>query len=203
MRQFSYDDLGRNTAELWYNNVTDADADQNRLGTISFTYDGAGQMLSASDWEATYNYVYDNLGRTVQITQTISGLQPVISFSQQYDAAGHRTRLVSSINGTPDFKNWYFYDPLGRLSSLKQAQQTGGSPVARKLIDFSYDAAGQLATLTRYADTSRTQLVAQTDYGYDQTGRLTDMTHLRGETTFVDYDWSFDAASHMTQYVTP
>ena len=43
--------------------------------------------------------------------------------------------------------------------------------------------------------------MAQTDYGYDHTGRLTDMTHFRGETIFVDHSWSFDAANRMTQYV--
>jgi hypothetical protein len=41
--------------------------------------------------------------------------------------------------------------------------------------------------------------VAETDYGYDGIGRLTYLTHAHDTTTFADYDWSFDAASRVTQ----
>ncbi|GAB6167539.1 hypothetical protein JCM19992_35390 [Thermostilla marina] len=201
VRQFQYDNLGRNTAEIWYNNVQDADADQNRQRTIAFTYDAAGQMLSAGDPDAEYSFVYDALGRAITITHSLAGLTPTITFTQEYDAAGRRTRLAARINGTDDFVNAYTYDPLGRLIRLTQGEQPGGRDVAEKRVDFSYDAAGQLDTLTRYADLAGTQLVAQSDYGYDQTGRLVDLVHYRGQTTFVDYGWSFDAAGRMTQYV--
>ena len=201
VRQFQFDNLGRNTAEIWYNNVTDADADQNRQRTFNFSYDAAGQMLSASDPDADYDFSYDDLGRPTQITQSLSGLVPMVTLTQQYDAAGRRTQLAGRVNSTDDFVNDYLYDNLGRVTRLTQGEQPGGKDVAEKRVEFSYDAAGQLDTLTRYADTAGTQLVAETDYGYDLTGRLTDLTHFRGQTTFVDYDWSFDAAGRMTQYV--
>ncbi|GAB6188118.1 RHS repeat-associated core domain-containing protein [Thermopirellula anaerolimosa] len=201
VRQFQYDNLGRNTAEIWYNNVADADADQNRVGTISFTYDGAGQMVSVSDWAAQYSYTYDNLGRITQIAHTITGLTPTVTFSQVYDAAGRRTRLAATLNGTRDFKNRYFYDNLGRVTYITQTSQSGGNPVATKWVSFSYDAAGQVTELTRYADLAGTQLVAQSDYTYDQAGRLRNVSHSQGQTTFVAYTWNFDAANRMTQYI--
>jgi RHS repeat-associated protein len=201
VRQFQYDNLGRNTAEIWYNSLQDADADTNRQRTLSFTYDAAGQMLSASDPDAEYAFVYDNLGRVIQITHSLAALTPSITFTQEYDAAGRRTRLAARINGTDDFVNNYTYDALGRLIRLTQGEQPGGRDVAEKRVDFSYDAAGRLAGLTRYADLAGTQHVAQSDYGYDQTGRLVDLVHYRGQTTFVDYGWSFDAAGRMTRYV--
>jgi len=58
VRDFQYDVLIRNTAEIWYNNETDVDADQNRQNTLAFTYDLAGQMLTAGDAAADYTYAY-------------------------------------------------------------------------------------------------------------------------------------------------
>ncbi|GAB6184542.1 RHS repeat-associated core domain-containing protein [Thermopirellula anaerolimosa] len=201
VRQFQFDNLGRNTAEIWYNNTADADADQNRVRTISFTYDAAGQQTAVDDIEADYQHTYDNLGRMTQTVQTVVGLTPTLTFGRVYDSAGRQTRLIVDLNGTKDFKNRYFYDSLGRVTFITQAAQSGGNPVATKMVNFTYDAAGQLDTLTRYADLAAAQLVAQSDYGHDLAGRLTDLVHHRGQTTFVDYGWSFDAAGRMTQYV--
>jgi RHS repeat-associated protein len=61
--------------------------------------------------------------------------------------------------------------------------------------------AGQLTALARYADLAGTQLVAQSDYTYDQAGRLRNLAHFRGQTTFVEHTWNFDAANRMTQYI--
>ena len=72
--------------------------------------------------------------------------------------------------------------------------------MAEKRVDFTYDDAGQWDAITRYADLAATDLVATGTYGYDATGRLTDLTYTK-TTTLVDYDWVFDAASRMTQYV--
>jgi len=51
VRQFQYDHLGRNTAEIWYNSTEDADLDQNRQRTISFSFDLAGQLTGVDDAE--------------------------------------------------------------------------------------------------------------------------------------------------------
>ena len=40
----------------------------------------------------------------------------------------------------------------GRVTSIQQHGVTGGDAVAEKRIDFTYDAAGDYATITRYAD---------------------------------------------------
>ena len=45
-------------------------------------------------------------------------------------------------------------------------------PVAEKRVDFTYDFADQPQTLTRYADLAGNQLVAATDYLFDQAGVL-------------------------------
>jgi len=93
------------------------------------------------------------------------------------------------------------HDPLGRVVRITQGAQPGGRAVAPKRVDLAYDAAGQLTSLVRYADLAGTQLVAESDFGYDQAGRLISLSHFRGQSSFVDYGWSFDAAGRMTQYV--
>ena len=201
VRQFQYDNLGRNTAEIWYNNVQDADADQNRQRTITFTYDLVGQLTSVDDVEADYTYTYDALGRVITLTHSIVGLTPMVTFNQTYDAVGRRTELKTQVNGTAEFVNQWTYDNLGRVIRITQGPQPGGRAVAEKRVDLTYDAAGQLVSLTRYADLAGTQLVAQSDYTYDQAGRLRGLSHFRGQTTFVEYTWNFDAANRMTQYI--
>jgi len=201
VRQFQYDNLGCNTAEIWYNNVQDAEADQNRQRTITFSYNLVGQLTNVDDIEADYTYSYDALGRVTTIAHSFVGLTPMVTFTQVYDAAGRRTELKTQINGTAEFVNQWTYDALGRVVRITQGPQPGGRAVAEKRVDFSYDAAGQLTALARYADLAGTQLVAESSYSYDQAGRLRNLRHFQGQTTFVEYTWNFDAANRMTQYI--
>ena len=75
-----------------------------------------------------------------------------------------------------------------------------GTGVAAKRIDFTYDAASQFDTLTRYADLASTELVAVSDYTFDDAGRITDLSHVQGLTTLADYDWTYDLAGRATQF---
>jgi len=200
VREFHFDNLSRNTAEIWYNTETDADADQNRQNTLSFTYDLAGQRLTASDAAASYGYAYDDLGRVTSIDQQIAGLTPVVTFAQQFDALGRRTQLAATIGGTADFLTNYAYDNVGRIAAITQQGQTGGKAVAEKAVDFAFDLAGQPRGIERFADIGRTQPVARTDYLFDLAGRVTDLTHTNGATTFADYDLAWDAAGRITDF---
>jgi RHS repeat-associated protein len=211
VREFQYDTLGRNAAEIWYDTAADAEMDANRQNTLNFTYDALGRMLSAGDQFASYAYTYDRLGRMTSSDAAIAGLAPTVTLTNAYDAAGRRTQVAAAIGGNADFVTDYAYDQLGRTTSIRQyASTTSVLPVADRRVDLTYDAASQAATLTRFADLSGNQLVAATDYLFDQAGRLTSMTHGRqlplppgeggGEGVFADYDWTFDEANRMTRF---
>jgi RHS repeat-associated protein len=211
VREFQYDTLGRNTAEIWYDTAADAEMDANRQDTLNFTYDALGRMLSAGDQFASYAYAYDRLGRMTSSDAAIAGLVPTVTLTNAYDAAGRRTQVAAAISGNANFVTDYMYDQLGRTTSIWQyASPTSVLPVADKRVDFTYDLASQPVALTRYADLSGNQLVAATDYLFDQAGRLTGMTHGRqlplppgeggGEGVFADYDWTFDEAGRMTRF---
>ena len=197
VREYEYDNLGQNTVEIWYDSVTDADADQNRQNTLSFSYDTFGQLITAGDTSATYDFDYDALGRVTEITQNIAGLTSEVIFTQEYDAAGQRTRLAATVGGTADFVTDYVYDALGQIDSIKQYGTTGGNAVAEKYVDFAFDATGRADSLNRYADLAGTDLVAETDYLFDHAGRLTDLTHSKGATTLADYDFGYDLAGQL------
>ncbi len=63
------------------------------LRTLSYEYDVASQLTSASDPAASYSYSYDNLGRVTQLSQTLAGLTPTIVLAQNYDVRSLRTQL--------------------------------------------------------------------------------------------------------------
>src|SRR5690606_3855037 len=133
----------------------------------------------------------------------LGGLTGDVIMSQEYDALGRRTALAATITGTADFRNEYQYDYLGRMTRLTQAAQSGGSAVAEKRIDLSYDAddKGQWASITRYADSAGTETVATTGYTYDHADRLTGLTHSDGgSTTIAGYGWAYDTANRITQF---
>ena len=109
----------------------------------------------------------------------------MVSFAQQFDAAGRRTRLAATVGSTTDFLTDYVYDRLGRIDTIKQQGQ-GGAAVATKYVDFAFDAAGQPEGLERYADSGGTQLVAETAWSFDGAGRLTGLTHAKGAATLAD-----------------
>jgi RHS repeat-associated protein len=99
------------------------------------------------------------------------------------------------------------YDGLGRLTSVVQAGVPGGHAVAEKRVDFAYNAASQFAQLTRYADVSGSQLVANSFYGYDGMGRLLSLFHATdsappgegwGSGILAGYLYGYDAGSRIT-----
>ena len=92
---------------------------------------------------------------------------------------------------------------MNRLTRLEQVAQAGGAAVAPKRVDFGYNADDQFVSIARRKSTAGlpSDLVLQSSFGYDGIGRLTDMTYANASTTLVDFDWSFDAASRLTQFV--
>ncbi len=60
---FDYDQLNRRIDEKWMSGMT-------VLRTISYGYDAASQLLTASDPDSAYTYGYDQLGRPVTVDNT-------------------------------------------------------------------------------------------------------------------------------------
>src|SRR2546425_850861 len=63
-RQFTYDPVNRETAEKWLDSLN------NVIRTISFGYDLAGKLTSASDPDSTYAFGYDNGNRLTTVNNS-------------------------------------------------------------------------------------------------------------------------------------
>ncbi|WP_233198707.1 MULTISPECIES: RHS repeat-associated core domain-containing protein [Pirellulaceae] len=193
---YEYDDLQRRTAEKWIDGV-------NVERTLSYTFDAASQLTSASDPAATYTFTYDNLGRNTSTTHDLAALGFDVVIDEAYDALGRRTSLAAEIDGTDDLINTYSYDYLNRMTQVTQASQSGGNAVTEKRVDFAYDAEdkGQFTSITRYADLTGTELVATSTYGYDAADRLTSLTHADGgSSTLAGYTWAYDEGNRLTAF---
>ena len=90
--QFEYDTLNHLTAEKWNSGTT-------LVRTLSFTYDAADQLLSATDPAATLAYTYDNLGRVIEEDQDLAGQTPLIELQSKYSATSRRTELLERKRG--------------------------------------------------------------------------------------------------------
>ena len=191
--EYTYDYLGRQTAELWKDG-------QSTVRTISYAYDAANQLTSVSDPAAEYGFEFDDLGRAVEVTAEITGLTPIVTLAQSFDAAGRRTQAAFAIGASNDLVNSYTFDNLGRMTRVEQSGPQSGNAVAPKRVDFAYDAAGQWNTITRYANVAGTQLVASSTYTYDDVSRLTELSHAKSVNTLASYTWTYDSSGRLTQF---
>ena len=195
----------QNVATLHYrtNDLTNADLQR----TISYTFSDDGDLEQVSDPDATYDYIYDEMGRNLSAVQNITGLNPEIKFENAYNAVSSRTELQAWFDSTKDFKNAYSYDSMQRLSSLTQQTVSSGNVVAPKRIEFAYNEINQFTSINRYAATSATEFVAASYFEYDDMNRLTKLVHSESTTAptsgwgtdpLAGYQFSYDAASRFT-----
>jgi len=197
--EYVYDKGNRQTHEKWYDGMT-------LVRTISYTYDVAGRLDSATDPAATYGYDYDALGRSTYESQSFANFSALLEYERAFDGAHQLTSLQAIIAGTADFKNLYTYDDLNRLDRVTQQGIGGGNAVAAKRADFAYNNAGQFTKISRYADLAGTEHVASSHYSYDDIGRLLKLVHSTSTTppgsgwgtgALAGYQFTYDAASRI------
>jgi RHS repeat-associated protein len=201
--EYAYDGLGRQTSEVWKTGGS-------TVRTIGYTYDAASQLTEVSDPSADYDYTYDNLGRVTSEMQDLAVLTANLTYASTFDKNNNRLTLTSTIGSTADFKNDYTYDYLNRPTALSQQGQSGGNTVAEKLVQFVYNAAGQFTQLKRWEDvTGATKHAGTTNFGYDNIGRVTKITHHDqvtglasgtnwGTGILAGYQYTWDPASRIT-----
>lgn len=198
VREFTYDALNRKIREQWRD-----EAEGPVVETINYTYDTLGRLTAAGDSESSYSYSYDELGRLISESNAGTVDLPTVVLNRTYNAAGQLSSVSATVNNVADFVNEYEYDNLGRVTSLAQSGVTGGSSVSGKLVEFSYNALGQVTTIDRYSDLTETQLVAHTSYGMDDAHRVTSISHINGSTIIAAYGLTYDSNSRITQITSP
>ena len=189
--QAEYANTAANTKYLATSSTDDAG------NTSTYTFNGAGNMLSSSDALAataalTYNsdgtvataqapgngtnttkYTYNAEKELIKVTPVTGSSLAAKDFT--YDQWG-RTRTATDGRGNT---NTYSYDTMGRLTSQAFSD---GTPT----VSYTYDAAGRT--------TQRVDASGNTTYGYDHLGRLTTRTNTAGGGTIT---YGYDKASNL------
>jgi RHS repeat-associated protein len=219
---YEYDRLNQQTAERW-RDPSDYSIDRN----ILYTRDRLGNLANVTENDGNsanqlyqYDYVYDQLGQNTAATYDykgslstgigdISGGTDFVTSmltTSVFDAFGRRASLAASTKTsgatTADFKNEYQYDRASRMKQVTQDDQSGGASVDEKLTTFSYNDAGQFASIANFkalAGGGGNEVTTAT-YAYDDAGRLKDLLYSKGGTAQVHYAWSRDAANRVTAF---
>lgn len=195
---FVHDALGRTTtvhAPLSTVTSQTFDADGNRTAIVNannkstnFTFDVADRLtrVTTPAGKAT-TYAYNNRSLTSSLTlpsgshtslyydalgRVSIAIDPVGRITYSYDKNGRLIRTAQTISGTTKTISRQ-YDLLGRLTQFTDA--------AGKVLQYTYDSAGNLTTLT-YPDQK------QVTYGYDAARRLTSVTDWASRVTSYTYD---------------
>jgi RHS repeat-associated protein len=152
----------------------------------TFTYDAAGNQLTAADYNGTYTSSYDAQNRLTEQTDPFG-----VALTYAYDAAGRQTTVQDSLGGTTTS----VYDAANRLTT----REFGGSSQTPLRIDLSYDNANRLTGLTRYSNLSGSSLVATTSYTYDASSRMTSIVSKDSTPATISYyNYQYDNANRVT-----
>src|SRR5262249_31021021 len=179
-RDRSYDHDGRLTGEIWFNAVGSTD------NLLTYTYDPAGNLLSAADVHGAYTLTYDALNR---VTSAAEPFNLTLTFT--YDANGNRIGIADSRGGLVTS----VYDAADRLV---ERDRSGGISAAPQTVTLTWTARNQPASISRSSGPSPLFLVGTADYAYDPAGRLTGLQQRDGSGTLVaSYSYSYDAAGQL------
>ncbi|SMO84560.1 RHS repeat-associated core domain-containing protein [Geodermatophilus aquaeductus] len=164
--------------------------------TSTYTYNGAGNRLSAIDAGSAQAAVTYNADGTVATSTSPSGA--VTSYG--YDSVGQLTSITPPA-GTTLGQRTYSYDNYGRVATSTTGRGVTETYTYDDLdrvleVDYSdttptvayaYDDAGTIDT--------RSDASGTTDYGYDPLGRLTSRSHTANASGPVSY--SYDKAGNL------
>ncbi len=205
---YGYDDLGHEVCRH-----TSA-CTVSTSGADAFSYDKAGNMLSATSPAAGFSMTYDNDGRLWKVFHNPNLTTPETTYS--YDAqTGHLSSILDAAGTTS-----YTYYPTGLVSSIDDP--LGASGVST----YSYDSAGRLSgrvdtqaslTWTRGYDPNTGLVNSQTiiktgtqttlgsfTLGYNPAGDVTSKTSTVGSNAANGtWAYTYDAMRRMTQATGP
>lgn len=205
---YGYDAAGRQTSLLdadgktlvWaYDGLGNKIRQENRVdppltASVTWTYDGAGRVLTRQADGVTTSYVYDANGNkltasdgTFTITSSFDRLNRVLTVDDEDPGSGTDTTYSYSLTSPswtdPTGTYGVTLDPFNRATVIND-------PVNATNFTTAYRADGQPASIA--APNGNT-----TAYGYDHVGQLTSKHTTAGLTDRAIYDWTYNRAGQI------
>ena len=139
--------------------------------TASYDYDAAGNLLTATNNNASLNFAYDSMNRLSSVTQSVLSAQSALQYSR--DLNGNITNITIGA-GLPSARTiQYSYDEVNRLTDVDLSAFSVFQPFS-----FSYDSAGRVTNITYPNGVTAA-------FSSDAEGRLIAYTSSNG-TNFID-----------------
>ena len=194
---FTYDAVGnlktvtdpeQNTTTYTYDELDRLKTEENELGkTRSYDYDAVGNLIATTDRnQRQRSYTYDRVDRQKEEKWLDSQGNAIRIISFNYDKVGRLTNTSD-----PDSRYSYTYDSAGQLIKVDNAGTPGVNNV---VLDYTYDAVGNLKTVTDTIDGTQSALE---EFTYDDLNRVTRITQSGNGVTDKRVDMTYDAASQL------
>lgn len=187
---YTYDSLNRMTAKRYPDGTS-----------TTFSYDLNGNIITASNPDVSYTFIYNALNRIVSVTNTTIGKTVNYAYiccglkgkmtdpeggvtNYSYDALKRLVRLTNPSGETTT----YIYDNPGRLTRKGMANGTYST--------YSYDTIGRLLTLSN--NNSSGSPISTYSYTYDNVGNRISMTTSTGT-----HNYTYDRIYQLTRATHP
>jgi RHS repeat-associated protein len=194
---FAYDKVGnletvtdpeQNTTTYTYDELDRLQTEENELGkTRSYDYDAVGNLIATTDRnQRSRAYTYDRVDRQKEERWLDSQGNSIRTISYDYDKVGRLTNTDD-----PDSSYSYTYDSAGQLIKVDNAGTPGVNNV---VLDYTYDAVGNLKTVTDTIDGTQSGIE---EFTYDDLNRVTKITQSGNGVADKRVDMTYDAASQL------
>lgn len=155
-------------------------------GTITFSYNAAGEQTKAQYAENIVTTKYDSWGRKSEFNDPSNGL-----YKYEYNGFGQPTKIISP-KGTKE----YIYNNLGQLLKLQEISTTDGGLATNKIISYSYDDKGRIIGKTGI---SKGKTYSSTTV-YDQQGRVLSSSESSNGRYFIEKGITYDDKARVISY---
>jgi len=148
--------------------------------SYTYTYDLAGRVTSVDNSptpgipHVVLNYSYDPAGNILSVTDTISSLAGIESFV--YDELNRVIQITQTGNGVTDKRVDFSYNAASQMREMFRYSDLAGSELVGSST-YSYDQAGRLINLTHNGDG---EVIADYAWLYDAANRITQFTNPDG-----------------------
>nr|WP_315026465.1 RHS repeat-associated core domain-containing protein [uncultured Chryseobacterium sp.] len=176
---------GRNTTkttDALGNVITTTD----KGGSITFSYNAAGEQTKAQYAENIVTTKYDNWGRKSEFNDPSNGL-----YKYEYNGFGQPKKTVSP-KGTKEFS----YNSLGQLITQKEISTVDGGQATDKTITYTYDNKGRV--LSKNGTSKGKSYSSNTSF--DQQGRVLSSSESSNDRYFIQKGITYDDKGRIISY---